>query len=79
MSATGSREHLQESNWVRQCTGAIEDDDAVAPLGGWRHHRQECESRIREAAGPEFERGYSEGRALTLDDAVSLALEPADP
>ncbi|MGQ0549297.1 MAG: ATP-binding protein [Armatimonadota bacterium] len=58
--------------------GAIEDEDAVAPLGGWRRHRQACEARIREAAGPEFERGYAEGRALTLDDAVSLALESAD-
>ena len=33
-----------------------------------------CEARIREAAGPEFERGYAEGRALTLDEAVSIAL-----
>jgi predicted ATPase len=55
--------------------GAIEDDDAVAPLGGWRRHRQTCESRIRELAGPEFERGRAAGRALTLDDAVAIALE----
>jgi predicted ATPase/class 3 adenylate cyclase len=54
--------------------GAIEDEDAIAPLGGWRRHRQECEARIRRAAGAEFERGYAEGRDLTLDDAVSLAL-----
>jgi predicted ATPase len=58
--------------------GAIEDEDAHAPLGGWRRHRDACEERIREAAGPEFERGYAEGRALTLDDAVSLALELPD-
>jgi len=55
--------------------GAIEDDDAVAPLGGWRRHREECEDRIRELAGPEFDRGLAEGRALTLDDAVSIALD----
>ncbi len=55
--------------------GAIEDDDAVAPLGGWRRHRKECEDRIRELAGSEFDRGLAEGRALTLDDAVSIALE----
>jgi predicted ATPase/class 3 adenylate cyclase len=54
--------------------GAIEDEDVVAPLGGWRRHRQACEARIRETAGPDFERGHAEGRALTLDDAVSLAL-----
>jgi hypothetical protein len=54
--------------------GAIEHEDVGAPLGGWRRHRQRCEERIRGAASPEFERGYAEGRALTLDDAVSLAL-----
>jgi predicted ATPase/DNA-binding SARP family transcriptional activator len=56
--------------------GAIEDEDAGAPLGGWRRHRQTCEALIRKAAGPGFERGRAEGRALTLDDAVALALEP---
>ena len=55
--------------------GAIEDDDVMAPLGGWRRHRQTCEARVLELAGPEFERGRAEGRALTLDDAVELALE----
>jgi tetratricopeptide (TPR) repeat protein len=58
--------------------GSIEDEDVAAPLGGWRRHRQECEARIREAAGDEFERGRAEGCALTLDDAVSLALESSD-
>jgi hypothetical protein len=58
--------------------GSIEHEDAGAPLGGWRRHRQECEARIREAAGAEFERGRASGGALTLDDAVSLALESAD-
>ncbi len=57
--------------------GAIEDDDAFAPLGGWRRHREMCERRIRELAGPEFDRDRTEGRALTLDDAVSVALTPA--
>ena len=58
--------------------GAIESEDIGAPLGGWRRHRQRCEERIREAMSPEFERGYAEGQALRLDDAVSLALAPAD-
>ncbi|HEV8602831.1 MAG TPA: hypothetical protein VGQ68_05475 [Gaiellaceae bacterium] len=58
--------------------GAIEDEHAGAPLGGWRRHRQTCEGRIRELAGPEFDRGHAEGRALTLDDAVSLALAAPD-
>jgi class 3 adenylate cyclase len=54
---------------------AFEDEDAGAPRGGWRRHREACKARIREATGPEFERGYTVGRDLTLDDAVSVALE----
>jgi predicted ATPase/DNA-binding SARP family transcriptional activator len=58
--------------------GAIENEDAAAPLGGWHHHRQTCEALIRETTGPEFEQGCAEGRELTLDDAVSLALTTAE-
>jgi predicted ATPase/class 3 adenylate cyclase len=54
--------------------GSIEEADAVAPLGGWRGHRRECEDWINRAAGPEFERGRAAGRELTLDKAVALAL-----
>jgi predicted ATPase len=54
--------------------GAIEDEDAGAPLGGWRRHRAECEERIKELAGPEFESACARGRDLTLDEAVALAL-----
>jgi predicted ATPase/class 3 adenylate cyclase len=56
--------------------GAVEDEQQVAaPLGGWLRHRDACEARIRELVGPEFDRGYAEGRASTLDDAFSIALE----
>jgi hypothetical protein len=58
--------------------GAVEHEDAVAPLGGWRRHREAFEARIREAAGPEFDRGYAGGRGLALADAVSLALASPD-
>jgi predicted ATPase/class 3 adenylate cyclase len=58
--------------------GAIEDEDAGAPLGGWRRHRQACERRVRDAAGPEFDSARAEGRRLTLDDAVALALAVPD-
>ena len=54
---------------------AIEDEDAGAPLGGWRRHRERYEARVRELAGPELERSRSESRTLTLDEAVLLALE----
>jgi predicted ATPase/class 3 adenylate cyclase len=58
--------------------GAVMAEDAGAPLGGWRRHRQALEARIREAAGPEFDHGSAQAQALTLDDAVVLALESAD-
>jgi hypothetical protein len=44
-------------------------------LGGWLRHRAEAEERMRKVAGPDFDRGYAEGRELTLDEAVSSALE----
>jgi hypothetical protein len=56
--------------------GAIEDEQAGAPLGGWRRHRETCEDRIRGLVGPEFEAARAEGRALTIAEAVALALEP---
>ena len=55
--------------------GAIEDDDAGAPLGGWRRHRDDFARRVHELAGPDFDRGYAIGRELALDDAVASALE----
>ena len=55
--------------------GAIENEQAGAPLGGWRRHREQCEIRIRDAAGPDFDRGYSDGRNLTLDEAVAIAVD----
>ena len=54
--------------------GAIEDEDAGAPLGGWRRHRDECEQRIKELAGSDFEPACARGRELTLDETVALAL-----
>jgi hypothetical protein len=54
--------------------GAIEDEDAGAPLGGWRRHRQASHERILELAGPELEPAVVRGRELTLDEAVELAL-----
>ncbi len=55
--------------------GAIEEEDAIAPLGGWRRHREACEKRVLQLAGPGFDRGRAVGRTWTLDDAVSVALE----
>jgi predicted ATPase len=56
---------------------AIEDDHSAAPLGGWRRHRESCASRLGVVAGSDFDRGRVEGRTLSLEDAVALALSSA--
>jgi predicted ATPase len=56
---------------------AIEHEDAVAPLGGWRRHRQACEAVIREVGGPGVADPNARGGAFTLEDAVRLALGDA--
>ncbi len=58
--------------------GAIEHQDAVAPLGGWRRHRQSCEARILRTADPAFEEARVEGRRLAIEGAAALAMEPVD-
>jgi predicted ATPase/class 3 adenylate cyclase len=63
-----------ESEHAGLLWGSIEEADAVAPLGGWRGHRRECEACVSGAAGPEFELGRAADRVLTLDAAVALAL-----
>jgi hypothetical protein len=47
---------------------AVAEEDAVAPLGGWRRHRETCASRIGSATAPDAQK-------LDLDDAVALALD----
>ncbi len=59
--------------------GAIEDDDAMAPLGGWRRHRPACAARVAALESPQLERALAEGRKLTLDEAVEYALEATEP
>jgi hypothetical protein len=68
-----------ESERAGRLWGAIEDETAHAPLGGWARHREESEARVRQLSGPEFERGLASGRELELDKAVSEALVPLTP
>jgi predicted ATPase/class 3 adenylate cyclase len=63
-----------ESERAGRLWGAIEDETAHAPLGGWARHREDCAARIRQLSDPEFERGLAAGRELELDQAVSEAL-----
>jgi predicted ATPase/class 3 adenylate cyclase len=54
--------------------GAVEADEARAPVPGWEEDRAEYASAILELANDEFERGREEGRRLTLDEAIEYAL-----
>jgi predicted ATPase len=54
--------------------GAIEDEVAAAPLGGWHRHRAECAERMEALAAAEFERARAVGREWTLDEALEYAL-----
>ncbi len=58
--------------------GAIKDADAIAPLGGWRRHRQNYEARMHETIGVQTLHAAADRPRLTLDDTVTLALRPAD-
>jgi hypothetical protein len=57
---------------------AIEHEDAVAPLGGWRRHRQECEAVIQQSRRPGAARPSRAGESWTLEDAVHRALDDVD-
>ncbi|MBA3787785.1 MAG: adenylate/guanylate cyclase domain-containing protein [Actinobacteria bacterium] len=57
--------------------GAIEDDQARAPLGGWLRHRASCEARLAASSGAALDAAVAAGRHLSLDDAVALALADA--
>jgi len=69
--AAAERGHLERAG---RLWGAIEDEDAGAPHGGWRRQRPAFEERLLRFTGPELERGLAEGRELTLDEAVAIAL-----
>jgi predicted ATPase/class 3 adenylate cyclase len=54
--------------------GAVDAEADRAPVSWWLHGRQEPE-RLPEQPDAEFELGWEEGRALSLDDAVAFALD----
>jgi len=58
--------------------GAIEDQRAHAPHGGWERHRDDCRASIEQVAGPSFDAGRAAGRQLELADAVREARAPLD-
>jgi hypothetical protein len=48
--------------------------DSEGRIGQWEAERGDYEDRILTARGPELEAGRSEGRRMTLEEAVAYAL-----
>jgi predicted ATPase len=58
--------------------GAIEGEGERAPIGQWETEGEEYEDYVFAVAGPEFECARAEGRRMSLDEAVEVALDYAD-
>jgi len=61
-----------ESERAGTLWGAIEAEEARAPIGSWIHGLVRFWPSLTDA---EFEGGLEDGRALSLEDAVALALD----
>jgi predicted ATPase len=55
--------------------GAIEAEEKRAPMGAWAKERNRLGAPVLALSGPEFERGRTEGRLLSLEEVVDQALE----
>jgi predicted ATPase len=54
--------------------GAVEGEADRGRIGQWEEEREEYASHVYTVAGPAFERSRSDGRTLSLDEAVEYAL-----
>jgi len=59
--------------------GSIEAEEERTFLGQWPAYRRFYAGRAADAASPAFERARNSGKGLTLEEAVTLALEPSGP
>jgi len=64
---------LGDHDHAERLWSAVAHEDAVAPLGGWRRHRPDLEAHLTQSLGHP-PRPPAPDHALTLDDAVALAL-----
>ena len=55
--------------------GAIETEEARAPMGQWEMEREAYAAPLLRRAGAGFERGRALGRTLSLDEVVKQALD----
>jgi hypothetical protein len=55
--------------------GAIEVEESRSPIGAWESERGLSETTLRHHAGGEFDLGRRNGRRMSFDQAIQLALE----
>ena len=63
-----------ENERAEQLWAAVAEEDAVAPLGGWRRHRPDVQAHIEHYLGRPLQ--LHDEPSAPLDDAVALALRP---
>ena len=52
--------------------GAIESEEAFAPIGQWSRHREGYEQLVFRAAGAVFDEAREEGKLLSLAEAAGI-------
>ena len=57
--------------------GAVEAEEARGPIGAWENEREAYVRTVLAATASEFERARDEGRKLSLDEALDVALSDA--
>ena len=62
----------QDATLAGRLWGAIESEEAIAPIGQWPGERETYESLVRIAGGPDFDRARQEGTLLSLAEAAGL-------
>jgi hypothetical protein len=73
-------EHRRLVREAGRLWGAIEAEAERGRIGQWEEgEREEYAQHVAPAAGPDFDRGFREGRALPLDRAVEYALSVDSP
>lgn len=59
--------------------GAIEAEEALAPIGQWESERAEYVADLADFQGSAFDLGRAYGRKLTFDEALGFARQDASP
>jgi len=65
----------QDTERAGRLWGAIETEEARAPIGQWEKEREAYAAPLLRGGGAGFERGRTLGRTLSLDEAVRQAVD----